>query len=124
MKYYYVDHLYGNLYSSSSKLSYDDLYCEECGDSDDYLGEFETEEEARLAYEKYMGNYLTKEEILSNTTSYKETDARNLMGCTENWYNIYYALKNTFTTAELEAMTEEELNHLIKLGENIQEGLY
>lgn len=124
MKYYYVDHLYGNLYSSSSKLSYDDLYCEECGDSDTYLGAFETEEEARLAYEKYMGNYLTKEEILSEIANYKETNARNLMGCAENWYNIYYALKNTFTEEELEAMTEEELNHLIKLGENIQEGLY
>ena len=53
--YYYIDHLYGTLYASSCDLDYDDLYCEECGDSDTYLGYFETEEEADEAYREYLG---------------------------------------------------------------------
>jgi len=46
------------------------------------------------------------------------------MGCSENWYNSYYAIKHTFTIEELEAMSEQELNNLIKLADNIAEGLY
>jgi len=124
MKHYYVDHLYGNLYSSNSELSFDELYCEECGDSDTYLGTFETEEEAELAYRKYTGDYMDKEEILYAISTVEETNAQNRMGCSENWYNVYYALKHTFTPNELEAMTEEELNHLVRLGDAISEGLY
>jgi len=54
--YYYVDHLYSTLYASSENLSYDELYCEECGDYDTYLGYFESEDEAREAYDSYLGN--------------------------------------------------------------------
>lgn len=54
--YYYIDHLYSQLYSSSDLLDYDDLYCEECGDYDTYLGYFESEDEAREAYDSYLGN--------------------------------------------------------------------
>lgn len=49
--YYYVSHLDGHLFSSYEELDYDDLYCEECGDSDEYLGYFETEEEAQAEYD-------------------------------------------------------------------------
>ncbi len=52
------------------------------------------------------------------------TNARNSMGCSENWYNSYYAIANTFTDEEIDAMGEKELNNLIKLGDNISEGLY
>ena len=51
---WYIDHLYGNLYSSIDYLDYDDIYCEECGDSDTYLGYFESEEEAEKAYREYF----------------------------------------------------------------------
>lgn len=52
--YYYISHMGSGLYSSDEYLSYDDLYCETCGDSDTYLGYFETEEEAEEAYRKYF----------------------------------------------------------------------
>ena len=43
--YIYQGHL-GGLYTSDEPLDYDDLYCEECGDSDWLIGYAETREEA------------------------------------------------------------------------------
>lgn len=43
--YIYEGHL-GSLYASDLYFDYDDLYCEECGDSDDYIGQADTAEEA------------------------------------------------------------------------------
>ena len=42
--YFYESHL-GGIYTSNTKYSYDDLYCEECGDSDDYLGKYDSWED-------------------------------------------------------------------------------
>lgn len=36
----------GDLYTSEEPLEYEDLYCEECGDSDRLVGYAETREEA------------------------------------------------------------------------------
>ena len=41
MKYLYQGHI-GGLYTSDEQLDYDRLYCEQCGDSDWFLGAFET----------------------------------------------------------------------------------
>lgn len=46
------------------------------------------------------------------------------MGCSENWYNAYFAISETFSMEEIEAMSENELNNLVKLADNIAEGLY
>ena len=43
--YIYESHM-GGLYSSFESLDWDDLYCEQCGDSDWEIGNFETAEEA------------------------------------------------------------------------------
>lgn len=53
--YYYIDHLYGTLFSSKKELTLKDLYCDECGDYDTELGYFESEEEAMEAYAEYLG---------------------------------------------------------------------
>jgi len=45
--FYYESHLYGNFFSSENELEYKDLYCEECGDSDSLIGEFESDEECQ-----------------------------------------------------------------------------
>lgn len=43
--YLYLGHLDG-LYCSDYEYDWEDLYCEECGDSDTYLGEVESAKEA------------------------------------------------------------------------------
>lgn len=43
--YIYEGHM-GGLYASDEPLEYEDLYCEECGDSDWLIGYAETREEA------------------------------------------------------------------------------
>lgn len=43
--YIYEGHL-GGLYTTEEPLEYEDLYCEECGDSDTLIGYAETKEEA------------------------------------------------------------------------------
>ena len=45
MIYIYESHL-GGLYATNYARSYDELYCEQCGDSDEFLGYAETREEA------------------------------------------------------------------------------
>ena len=69
---------------------------------------------------------MTKEEIINNikNTSLVGTSARNSMGCSENWYNVYFSIKMTFSIEEIENMSENELNNLVKLGNTIAEGLY
>lgn len=53
MWYVYESHLTGNLYSSSFKHENEDLYCEQCGESDSLVGVFDSEEEATTYIEKY-----------------------------------------------------------------------
>jgi len=43
--YFYESHLGGNIYTTDYEKTYDELYCEECGDSDTFLGEYDTWEE-------------------------------------------------------------------------------
>ena len=43
--YIYEGHM-GGIYTSDEPLDYEDLYCEECGDSDWLIGYAETREEA------------------------------------------------------------------------------
>lgn len=49
----YESHL-GGFYTSKNYYNYEDLYCEECGDSDDYIGYFDSAVKA-LAY---IANYI------------------------------------------------------------------
>lgn len=67
---------------------------------------------------------MTKEEIINGIKNVVTTTARNSMGCSENWYNSFYAIANTFTMEEIEGMSEKELNNLVKLGDSIADGLY
>lgn len=67
---------------------------------------------------------MNKDEILMNIATVGYTEAKNSMGCSENWYNPYYAIGHTFTYEELYKMSEEELNDLVKLADKISEYLY
>lgn len=44
--YIYESHLGRGLYTSYDYLDYDDLYCETCGDSDQFVGKADTRAEA------------------------------------------------------------------------------
>ena len=65
-----------------------------------------------------------KEKLLEYIDNPVLTGARNSMGCSENWYSSYYAMKETFTKEEIKNMSDSEINNLIKLAENIMEALY
>jgi uncharacterized protein YerC len=63
-------------------------------------------------------------EIIEGIKNLKELTGHNSMGCSENWYNFYYAMKETFTPEEIQSMTDRECELLERLAYNIQEGLY
>lgn len=44
--YIYESHMGGSLYTSDDYFDYEDLYCEQCGSSDSYIGYANTKEEA------------------------------------------------------------------------------
>lgn len=71
---------------------------------------------------------MTKQEILNEITDslYKEKDnkARNSMGTSERFYNPYYLTGRCFEIEELSAMSENELNNLIKLSNFASEMFY
>jgi hypothetical protein len=49
---------------------------------------------------------------------------RNVMGCNESWYDPYFAITHTFSRDYINLITDQQLNDLIALAENIQEALY
>lgn len=65
-----------------------------------------------------------KEKLFEFINKPVETNTRNRMGCDENWYNSYYSISHTFTKEELEAMSESEIDNLVKLADSISESLY
>lgn len=60
-------------------------------------------------------------EYMRNSVS---TNAHNSMGCSENYYNPFYSVMDTFTEDEIMDMDDTEIEHLLKLADNIAEGLY
>jgi hypothetical protein len=71
---------------------------------------------------------MTKEEILQRIADCfdkeKSNKARNSMGVSESFYNPYYLTGKCFTTEELVAMSEAELNNLIKLADYASDVFY
>lgn len=65
-----------------------------------------------------------KEELLKYLEAPTTTNARNSMGCSENWYNPFFAISQTFSKEEILAMPDEEICRLSKLAQNIADGLY
>lgn len=78
MLYWYASHL-GGIYSSTHRIEDDDLYCDQCGDSDEYLGQFETEEEAYKEYRRYMG-FEDTDEVFNDLNGDYEPDVESPFG--------------------------------------------
>lgn len=54
----------------------------------------------------------------------KPSGARNIMGCSEDWYIAYYSIRKTFSKEEIEQMSEQEVENLVRLADNISDHLY
>ena len=69
---------------------------------------------------------MNKEYIISNIkeSSTNITKAKNIMGCSENWYNPFYCIGKTFSMQEINNMSTQELNNLYKLADKISSALY
>lgn len=65
-----------------------------------------------------------KEKLMEYINNPITTSARNRMGCSENWYNSYYAIKQTFSIDEIIGMTEKEVKNLVRLADEIGLALY
>ena len=69
-------------------------------------------------------NMSEKEKLMEYINKPIVTDARNRMGCSENWYNPYYAIKETFSIDEIQSMSNKEIENLVKLADEIGMALY
>lgn len=67
---------------------------------------------------------IKKEKLLEYINKPIVTDAKNRMGCAENWYNPYYAIKETFSIDEIQSMSDKEIDNLVRLADEIQLSLY
>lgn len=65
-----------------------------------------------------------KEKVIEYIKTPVTTNARNRMGCSENWYNPYYAITETFDMEEILKMPDIEVEHLVELASFIAEALY
>ena len=70
--------------------------------------------------------HMTKAEIIAGCISAVPSPipGHNRMGCSEDWYDPFYCLHETFSEGELGAMTEQELNNLYRLAAEITSALY
>lgn len=65
-----------------------------------------------------------KEKLFEYINKPITTNAKNSMGCSENWYNAYYAIKETFSIEEIESMSDKEIENLVRLANEIGISLY
>ena len=56
--------------------------------------------------------------------AYQSSGARNRMGCSEDWYDPYYAITKTLHWNEVDNMNDEQLESLVKVVCAVQEALY
>ena len=63
-------------------------------------------------------------DLIQAIKNYKSRNARNSMGCAEDWYMFAYAMKETFSMDEIENMSQKEIDLLYKLHCNVVDGLY
>lgn len=68
--------------------------------------------------------HLTKEQILEECRNATPAPGKNRMGGSESWYDPFFCIQQTFTSGQLGAMTEQELNNLYRLAQNITSALY
>lgn len=68
--------------------------------------------------------HFTKEQILERCRDAAPIPGRNRMGCSESWYDPFFCMQHIFTEEERGAMTEQELNNLYRLADQVTRALY
>ena len=66
----------------------------------------------RVAIDRYYNN------------KYQSSRQRNRMGCSEDWYDCYYAITQTLHPHVVDNMTDEALDALVECVCKVQEALY
>ena len=56
VKYLYMSHT-GNYYGMRRELTLEEMYCEDCRDYDDYVGEYKNEKEKAKLIKKFENRY-------------------------------------------------------------------
>lgn len=72
----------------------------------------------------HNANKTRKQELIEYLIPEPGSVGKNIMGCDENWYNSFYAIRQTFSVEEIEMMSDKEVNDLLKLANEISEALY
>jgi len=71
---------------------------------------------------------MTKEELLQSFADsiddQKDRKARNSMGVSEGFYNPFYLIARCFTLEELSAMSQKQLDSLLKLAKFASDVFY
>ena len=68
---------------------------------------------------------MTAKELINEYKSQDFSKSRhNSMGCSESWYNTYYAIYHTFSEDELLKMEEKEVDDLVRLADRMAEAFY
>ena len=62
--------------------------------------------------------------LIDAIINFKASNRRNSMGCSEDWYDFIYAMKETFCIEEIEQMSEHEIELLYRIHNAITDGLY
>ena len=65
-----------------------------------------------------------KEKILDAYQNWKPTNARNSMGCPEDWYCYPFSISRTFSREEVEEMDEKTISYLVRLANNLSDAFY
>ena len=51
-------------------------------------------------------------------------NARNRLGCSEDWYNVYFAISRTFSREEVEKMDNQMISRLVRLAVKLSDAFY
>lgn len=68
--------------------------------------------------------HFTKEHLLEQCKNAKPIPGRNSMWRSETWYDPFFCMQEIFTEGELGAMTEQELNNLYRLADELTRTFY
>lgn len=65
-----------------------------------------------------------KKELLYYLDNPTDVPWKNGMGCSENWYNPFYAMAQTFSRQEIERMSDDTIIACLRVADAVGEGLY